>query len=591
VTDSTDLPGWNFEVGFVRHVIGHEFVVQSNAMTYFYNDETKKLRKLGGATFLNNVAIFGSMVYMASDQLSYFYDLIHPESKSDKLVPKNLIHKYCWNCLESILDVSVMPGKNKIVFATDSNVFEYTPGYQRPLKFNDQNIVASALLHDNGKLYIASVKLGLLIYQSEKVRRVISKEELGPEKILGFRKIGDKIWLLNSGVPKIFDPAKERLDRNAMTDDYSVTDVLQFGKMVYFLSSNGLYTVNINSDPDTTSFNCKNTFTLINGRDTVYDDQIKASHDKNDFQFNLSSAVFRSAADTRYKYRLNSATQGEWNITSGQSGLIRFASLKPGEYVFEAMAINPARGTSQNIVHASFIILPPWWDTWIFKSITLLILLALIFLSVRIYYRIQINRQRVYFENKLNIEKEQQRISREIHDDIGQSLSVIKMNLAIGDPEQLREARTIISDVIKDLRNLTHTLYYGSTLQNDLITSIKMSIKRLNAAKQLKADLCISGKQNFLSDELELAIYRVFQEAVNNTLKHADALTIRVTISFQEKDFVMIIEDDGKGFDISSAAEGIGMASIRKRAETIGGIIEVSSLPGSGTKITLKIHL
>jgi signal transduction histidine kinase len=583
------MPEWKFEVGFIKYLDCNEFVVQSGSLNYFFNDSTLVFRRLGGATYSTDAVQFGDEVYFASELASY-YNIKHPQTEDIDIVPKQLIEKACQNCLFTLFDVAVIPEINKIILAADGNLIEFKPGSFNFITYNGQPIIASALLNVKSKLYIATLKFGILLYENHLIRQLITPQNLGPEKISKICLIGGNLWLLNPGAVKLVDIRTGKIIKNDLTGDYNVTHVEAENNEAYFIASNSLYHTTLHNITTYGLLNCKNQFTVIDGIDTVYGNNITVSYKKNDFQFNLSFPVFGTPEKTRFKYRLKGVDDPKWRVTNSADGIVRFASLMPGRYIFEAYAFHPNLGKSQNTISFNLLILPPWWDTWLFKTIIVLSAFILTVIAIKIYYKAKLSRQRIFFENALAIEKERQRISREIHDDIGQSLSVIKLNLNIGAPAQLQEAKTIISDVIKNLRELTHTLYYGKLLADDLANSVRKDIARLNTANQVHATLQLTGNEAELTSEQELGAYRIYQEAISNILKHADAEHIHVSLHSAAKVFEMIIADDGKGFiDDDAHMPGLGLSNMKKRAGEMGAQLFIDSTSGKGTQIRLII--
>jgi signal transduction histidine kinase len=588
VTVLVDTSLFKMEVGFLKPVSGNVFLVQSNSSTYLYNDYTSAFTKLGPSTYINNAALFDNILYLASPNVSYWYNIIKPGSADSSLVPKDL-HSYSQNRTSPFPDIAVIPGANKIVFATQKKLFEYGNGKSKYLTFHNRPIIASAICYTDSKLFIATTNHGLLKYENNRIIQLISSDAIGPEQVLAIKQIGDNLWLLNTGPVKIINIKTEKLIRNNLTNDYYLSDVTSIGDIAYFVSTNKLYSLNIRRDTVQETLNCKNLYTIINGRDTIFKTSITVPHNKNDFQFNLSYPVFGSTKKTKFKYRLTGAGDSEWRFTDASGGVIRFASLKPGKYVFEAYALHPNLGDSQNKIFSQFTILPPWWETWIFRSLTALFAFILTIFFISFYYRSKLSKQKVFFESKLAMEKERQRISREIHDDIGQSLSVIKLNLNMGTPEQLQEAKEIISYVIKDIRELTHTLYYGKNLIEDLIASLQKDVTKLNAAAQESIRLEINGNEISLTDRQKSGVYRIYQEAINNILKHAQAKNIRVGLNVDLNNFTMNISDDGCGFDQIKGNKGLGLLNMQARAKEIGGSLSIISELNEGTRIQLLI--
>jgi hypothetical protein len=207
---------------------------------------------------------------------------------------------------------------------------------------------------------------------------------------------------------------------------------------------------------------------------------------------------------------------------------------------------------------------------------------------LRYYYLNKLNRQKLQFEKELIAEKERQHISREIHDHIGQALSVIKLNLNMN--TQIDDTKELVSEVMDDLRQFTHGLYHGKLLKGSLTDTIKKDVERLNISNQLVASLDISETVNAINPENQLLIYRIFQEAISNILKHAGAKNIFVHMTSDEKHLKLTITDDGIGFSGEGKRKGLGLDSMRRRAKLLKGNLTVFSKPQEGCKIELLIN-
>jgi signal transduction histidine kinase len=201
-------------------------------------------------------------------------------------------------------------------------------------------------------------------------------------------------------------------------------------------------------------------------------------------------------------------------------------------------------------------------------------------------------------------EDEHRRISRGLHDEAGQALTALSVRLHRlekrfaeqngSDREvqtELAELRQIAQSTQESLRHMAHTLH-PSVLEHFGLTEAVRGFLR-DAGADLEVELRSDLAQNFprFSPTEESTIYRIIQEAVTNTLRHARAHRIRVSFDATKDAATISIEDDGGGFDIQSteAMNGIGLVSMRERAEIIGGQLLISSTEGKGTRITLSI--
>lgn len=198
-------------------------------------------------------------------------------------------------------------------------------------------------------------------------------------------------------------------------------------------------------------------------------------------------------------------------------------------------------------------------------------------------------------------EDERRRISRDLHDEIGQALTSLLVGLrAVSDASSLELAR----EQSDSLRNIAvAALEEVRRLARGLRPSVLDDIGLLAAAERYAADFThASGipvhveAQNLdarpLPDEIATALYRILQEALTNTSRHAVANNVHICLQRQPGVVAMIIRDDGRGFDHGKAgSEGLGLSGMRERAALLDGTVNVVSRPGDGTTISVRIPL
>lgn len=184
-------------------------------------------------------------------------------------------------------------------------------------------------------------------------------------------------------------------------------------------------------------------------------------------------------------------------------------------------------------------------------------------------------------------------ISQDLHDDAGQQLTYINFqieNLKLDSPE-MQSALDPISESVARLsasvRNISHSLNNQLLLQQDLVKAIKSEVDRMSQLSNI--DITFEGdamSRDFGHNEKTI-IYRIFQEAISNCLKHAKAAKIVITI--QSRPFLMSISDDGCGFDTNqNNKKTLGLQGMASRARIIRYHLEVISKTGNGTTLTLK---
>ncbi|MEO7215070.1 sensor histidine kinase [Mucilaginibacter sp.] len=202
---------------------------------------------------------------------------------------------------------------------------------------------------------------------------------------------------------------------------------------------------------------------------------------------------------------------------------------------------------------------------------------------------------------KTQIEMQEQTlhyVSQEIHDNITQVLSFVKLNLALtgnlnetDKAHKIDESRKLVAQAIGDLRDLSKSLSFEHIAQLGLVKTITIEVERINKSSIMDAVMDVNGQAFSLGDERELVIFRIFQEALNNALKHAGAKQFKINLKYTENSFQITIADDGAGFSIDNLTTGgSGLRNMQNRAALIGGVANISSEPGKGCAITIIIE-
>ncbi|SDC95223.1 Histidine kinase [Algoriphagus faecimaris] len=201
-----------------------------------------------------------------------------------------------------------------------------------------------------------------------------------------------------------------------------------------------------------------------------------------------------------------------------------------------------------------------------------------------------------YEKTLLNIENEIQQdtlahIGRELHDNIGQLLSLSKLYLGSSKPEKQQEGRQLINQIITEVRGLSKTLNLDWVESITLREFIEQQLEKIQATGFCDTSIDLSGNETNLPKDKKLVLIRVVQECLNNAIKHASPSRLTVKLDYLGSDLKLQIRDDGKGFDMSIPSKGSGMTNLQKRMETIGGSFHISSSPGKGTEINLSLSI
>lgn len=187
-------------------------------------------------------------------------------------------------------------------------------------------------------------------------------------------------------------------------------------------------------------------------------------------------------------------------------------------------------------------------------------------------------------------------ISEEIHDNIGQLLSSTKMLLGItgmnldNTPDTLKTAEATLSKAIQDLRALSKSLNKDWLHQFNIVDNLKAEIERINAARTIEALYTTSTAYLPMQAEAQVMLFRIVQEALQNSIKHAQARHIAVQTVFTNEHIIATVEDDGIGIrQDDQPLTGVGIMNMQHRTRLLGGTIAWNRLPENGTQVLITL--
>lgn len=197
-------------------------------------------------------------------------------------------------------------------------------------------------------------------------------------------------------------------------------------------------------------------------------------------------------------------------------------------------------------------------------------------------------------------EKERKRIARDLHDEVGAMLSVVKLNVGRIEKkseesiakELAAETKTYIDEVITQVRRISRALLPPSLDKLGLFFALEELSNWVNKADQLKIVCWKSGEQFRFDNKKELAVFRIVQELLNNAIKHSEATIIYINTRFSPNNNLMIsITDNGKGFNLEEKLNtGLGLKNLESRTQIIGARFKMKSKPGKGTTAIICLN-
>jgi signal transduction histidine kinase len=197
-------------------------------------------------------------------------------------------------------------------------------------------------------------------------------------------------------------------------------------------------------------------------------------------------------------------------------------------------------------------------------------------------------------------EDERRRIARELHDEIGQALTALKLELAVAERTApvpaaagLSEARAITDRALQSVRDISQLLHPSMLDDLGLPDTATWYLRGFSRRTGITSELVVERLERRLDPEVESCTYRIIQEALTNVARHAEASRCRVEIARADAVLHIRIEDNGKGFDEAvdppPVSRGLGLVSVRERVARLGGTLRVESRPGMGTSLRVEL--
>ncbi len=231
--------------------------------------------------------------------------------------------------------------------------------------------------------------------------------------------------------------------------------------------------------------------------------------------------------------------------------------------------------------------------------LTGVILIYFIISLVRFHRRyVRLQRERIFAEITIQ-EIERKRIANDLHDSIGPVLSAVKLNINSIEVNSDEDQRIIdktgkyLDDIIANMRQISYNLLPNTLERKGLVEAVHEFISQINSTHSLDVHFMVL-KDCKVSKEKEIHIFRIIQEILHNTIKHAEAKKLQIGISEEDGHFLLLTKDDGKGFDVQKEKldfNGLGLKSLESRSELLNGTLTLESTPGTGTNYFIKIPL
>jgi ligand-binding sensor domain-containing protein/signal transduction histidine kinase len=321
------------------------------------------------------------------------------------------------------------------------------------------------------------------------------------------------------------------------------------------------------------------------GLDILYTSLNLAAPDKGHFRYRLGGH------ETAWIER-------PWNVRT-----VHYSKLPPGDYQFQVQACNEDGVWSEHAATLAIKVLPPFWRTWWFISLTSLGLLGLIVGSVHYVSTQKLQRQLASLRQQEALEKERARIARDIHDQLGANLTQVSL---LG--ELVESDKDHPAEVSAHARQISHTALETTRALDEIVWTVNPSNDTLDGlityvCKYAQEYLALAALRYRLevppqlpnipiSPELRHNVFLAAKEAVNNVVKHSEAKTVWLRLRLEPGRFTLEIEDNGRGLSKDAADKGRnGLRNMRKRLEDVGGQFSIAPGAEGGTRVSLTAPL
>ncbi|HVM48882.1 MAG TPA: triple tyrosine motif-containing protein, partial [Candidatus Acidoferrum sp.] len=334
---------------------------------------------------------------------------------------------------------------------------------------------------------------------------------------------------------------------------------------------------------------------------------------KQRFELRYTGLSFAAPDKVRFKYKLE-GLEHDW-MDAGPNRFVQYSYLPPGDYTFRVQACNNDDVWNELGASLAFTVLPRPWQTWWFKG-ALLALGGGAVAAVAVWaVRLRVRRRLEQLERQRALERERARIARDIHDDLGASLtriSLLSQGVRAeleGKPGAAADADQIYSTA-RELTRAMDEIVWAVNPRHDSLDSLSAYLGRFaqsflsTAGVRCRLDLPLNPPHWPLSADVRHNTFLAFKEALNNVAKHAHASEVRISLELEPDAFVLLIADNGRGFDWAALkgqpapaddaarpGAGNGLLNMRRRLEEIGGTCEWDAAPGEGTRVRLVISL
>jgi signal transduction histidine kinase len=326
------------------------------------------------------------------------------------------------------------------------------------------------------------------------------------------------------------------------------------------------------------------------------------------FEFHFTGLSFTVPEKVRFKHRLE-GLEPDWGEPESKRSA-DYSYIAPGDYTFRVTACNNDGVWSEHQAALRFTVLPLLWQTWWFRTLYAISGGAIVAATVVFAMRRRLERKLERLEQQRALERERARIAKDIHDDLGASLTRISMlsQSARSELDHSDAASDLdrIYDTARELTRAMDEIVWAVNPQHDTLDSLATYLGKYAqdflAAAHIKCRLDVPMQLPPwpLTAEIRHNLFLAFKEALNNAVKHAHTSEVWISLAINGMGFTLQLKDKGCGFTPDGASNGspsdparlctgYGLVNMRRRLAEIGGRCEIQSTPGTGTRVAFVV--
>jgi signal transduction histidine kinase/ligand-binding sensor domain-containing protein len=325
--------------------------------------------------------------------------------------------------------------------------------------------------------------------------------------------------------------------------------------------------------------------------------RLPPGHRRLEFEFTAPS--FAAPENVQFRYRLEGFDEG-W-IDAGPERTASYSRLPAGEYHFQVKACNGDGVWNEAGTAVGFAVTPFFWQRWWFRLAVLAAFTSVVAATARYASLRRLRLKLQALEQAAALDHERARIAKDIHDDLGGSLTQVELLLELamqdsGESANVKDRVRQVSTAVRAVGEALDEIVWAVNPRNDTLPDLidflsQFAVEFLHTAGiRCRVDLPEDPPPQPLTPEVRHHLFLVLKEALNNIARHAGASEVRLQITVNETSMGLVIEDNGRGFEgVPNDAGADGLRNMCQRMKEIGGGCDIKGKPGSGTRVTLAL--